>query len=234
MTRAVRNLHKMIRRWHKTIGLIIGLPILLTVVTGVLLQYPQLFGPDSETTTAITVDPMQTDHWLRGTNFGLHHSFDQGLTWQEAPLMWSPGTIQKLVFSPIDSRLIYALGSDALLFSRDSGRIWEILHLNFPEDIGWQQFMDLNLGQDGTMIILTRGGLARSQDGGLSWSTKNWASDGQESHALTFIHDLHTGFWIGTFGPWATTVTAAGTILLMCSGFLLVFLGKKNGRRSRD
>jgi len=234
MTKVVRSLRKKIFRWHKTIGLIIGLPMLLTVVTGVLLQYPQLFGPDPEITTAMAIDPLQPDHWLRGTNFGLHHSFDQGSTWQEAPLMWSPGSIQKLVFSLDNSPLVYALGQDALLVSHDSGRIWEMLQLELPAGTRWRELMDLCLVPDGTLIVLTKAGLAQSKDGGLSWSTQELTSQEPESKALAFVHDLHTGYWMEAVGPGVITITAAGTTFLLFSGFLMVFLRKKKERRRSD
>ncbi len=234
MTKAVRFFRQKLLRWHKTIGIFIGLPMLVMGVTGVLLQYPQLFGPEPETTTAVIVDPLQPSHWLRGTNFGLYHSFDEGLTWQEAPLMWSPGSIRKLVFSPSNPSLVYALGRDALLVSHDSGRIWEMLPLKLPTGNLWFEFIDFSLGPDGTMVILTRAGWAQSGDNGLSWSATETNPPENDSKALKFVHDLHTGYWINPVGPWTITFMAAGVVLMVFSGYLLMILRKKNGRRRRE
>jgi FAD:protein FMN transferase len=230
MTKPRAHIRKKLIRWHKTIGLVIGLPILFSVVTGVLLQFPQLFGPLEETTTAVAIDPRQPDHWLQGTNFGLHHSFDRGSTWQESPLMWSPGSIRKIVFSPRDSSLVYALGTNALLTSRDSGRIWEPVNLNLPAKNGWQDLVDFHLGPDGTMVLLTQAGLSKSQNNGLTWSVLDSPEKGNENQAQAIIHSLHTGHWMRTAGPWAITLIAAGVLVLVGSGFLLVILRKDQRR----
>ena len=234
MTRVERSLRKKFLRWHKTIGLAIGIPLLLSAVTGLLLQYPQLFFPKSETTFAITIDPVQPAHWLKGTDLGLYHSFDQGISWQESPLMWSPGSIRKLVFSPDNFQVVYALGSDGLLVSHDSGRVWEMVHLKLPDEFGWGEFLDLSLGQEGMLGLLTRSGMALSNDGGRSWTIQYRTPPVPGAKFLSLIHDLHTGYWIGPSGSWFVTIVAAGSLLLVCSGFILVVLRRKKGGKTRD
>lgn len=234
MTKAVRSLRKKFLRWHKTIGLVIGIPLLLSVVTGLLLQYPQIFSPKSETIFAITIDPLQSTHWLKGTDLGLYHSFDQGMSWQESPLMWSPGSIRKLVFSPDNSQVVYALGSDGLLVSHDSGRVWEMVHLILPDEFGWGELLDLSLEKEGVFGLLTRSGMALSTDGGQSWTVQYRTPPVPGAKVLDLIHDLHTGYWIGPSGSWLVTIVAAGSLLLVCSGFTLVVLRRKKGSKKRD
>ena len=234
MTKAVRSMRRKFLRWHKTIGLVVGIPLLVSVVTGLLLQYPELIFSEPETTLAITIDPLQPTHWIKGTDLGLYHSFDNGVSWQESPLMWSPGSIRKLVFSPDNSRTVYALGSEALLVSQDSGRIWDVVQMTLPEEMGWGEFVDLSLGQGGVLGILTRAGMILSEDGGQSWMVKNRAPAVPGAKVLGIIHDLHTGYWIGSLGAWSVTIIATGTLLLVCSGFVLVLLRRKRGNNSRD
>jgi len=228
MTKAMSNSRRFFKRWHKIIGLIVGLPMLVPVVTGLLLQFPQLLGPLLEVNTAITIDPLDPAHWIRGTNFGLHHSFDRGGSWMESPLMWSPGSIRKLVFASNEPNLVYALGAQALLVSHDSGRIWELLSLQLSQEAGWGEFLDISLGKNHQLLVRTEAGWAESNDKGLNWITQTAHSAEQDSR-YSLIHDLHTGYWMGVAGPWAVTVTAAGTILLIVSGFLIVLNRRKNG-----
>ena len=231
MTKNVRNIRRKILAWHKVIGLIVGLPMIFTVVTGVLLQYPQLLGPATEITTAVVIDPQQATHWMRGSNFGLHHSFDQGLTWQEAPLMWSPGSIRRLVFSPTNPSQVYALGTDALLVSEDSGRIWELLEMRTSEKQTWEQLIDLSVEDDASLLVLTDIGFLRSPDLGQTWFAQNLNSGNSQSSAVTLVHNLHTGHWLEIAGPWSITATAVGGVLLVFSGFSLVMIKRKNGRK---
>jgi photosystem II stability/assembly factor-like uncharacterized protein len=234
MTRSVRRLRMKILQGHKTLGLLVGIPLLFSAITGLLLQYPQLFESNPETTFAFTIDPLQPSHWLRGTDLGLYHSFDNGVTWQESPLMWSPGIFRKLIFSPDDSQVVYALGTDGLLVSNDSGRIWEMVKLILPEEFAWGEFLDLSLGHGGVIGILSRSGMALSKDGGLSWAVQYQTPLETGSKGFNFIHDLHTGYWVGSSGALFVTITAAGTLLLVCSGYILVFFRRTKGRLKHE
>ncbi len=234
MTKIERKTRRKILEWHKGIGLILGLPLIFTVVTGIILQYPQVLERMPENTTAIVVDPQQPAHWLRGTNYGLYHSFDQGITWQEAPLMWSPGSIRRLVFSIQSPNRVYALGANALLVSEDSGRIWELLEFETNEAIVWDYFIDISLDENGDLLVLTNTGLLSKQNQSQEWFVQNLNPDKSNSNIINLVHDLHTGHWFELAGPGAITATALGSIFLILSGFSLVTKKRKSERKRND
>jgi hypothetical protein len=228
-----RNGHRGVRRGfrkvHTWLGLGAGLLVMVTTVSGLLLQYPGLLGEPAVKVTTLAVNPDRPDHLLRGTTAGLEVSGNGGLSWHEVPMLMPPGEIRRVLFDGPESSRVFVLGKDGLVRSDDGGRIWEPLYPDPGESAGWQQWVDLVLGADGSLMIVSEAGLQISGDGGLTWEERAMPTTVPENAALKLVHDLHTGYWAGPNGPKLVTLGALSLVILVLSGFYLGLV-KRNGK----
>lgn len=95
----------------------------------------------------------------RGNKGPIMRTTDGGQTWQPlGPLM---GNIQAVAF-PVNGALGYALSSNGLLRTTDSGDNWAL----------WAQVGGTVLAcPDANTLVVANGGVARSSDGGRTWAT---------------------------------------------------------------
>jgi len=120
-----KQLKSRMRLSHRWVGVAAAAVLLVTSATGVLLQHPSWLGPPGNPPLAVTVDPLDPDRMLRGTHWGVELSVDAGATWREIPMLAPPTDVTRIIFSPDDPLAVHALGADALVVSRDGGRIWQ-------------------------------------------------------------------------------------------------------------
>ena len=135
-----RRMYLGFRQAHKVLGLVGGVLILLSAISGILLQYPHLLGPPELRVTAYSSDTGHPGRPFRGTTLGLEVSEDSGKTWREVPMLMPPGEIRRILVSPDNPDWVLVLGSDGLVSSRDGGRIWEPLDPTVGSDHSWQVF----------------------------------------------------------------------------------------------
>lgn len=134
---------------------------------------------------AVVIAPDNPQSLLLGTVGGLYRSDDAGVSWQK---IWAgenttrlpasgnaykvaPLGIFSLVYSPLDSKRIYAGGRGGILVSEDGGASWRFRPVNYPPDWPVPTFLNLAWSRDGRFLYAgTNGaGLLRSSDGGLTW-----------------------------------------------------------------
>ncbi len=114
---------------------------------------------------------------------GIYLSMDEGYTWSKT-LSSGGGHLLTMAAHPVNRDILYALVSKhpvpadqytryevtADLFqSRDSGSTWEVIH-NFKKIILSRGRRRIDVGKDGTLVLLTAQGPIRSLDGGKTWS----------------------------------------------------------------
>jgi hypothetical protein len=126
--------------------------------------------------------------------------------------------------------VVHALGGDALVVSRNGGRIWQDIPVG-TSDPGWRAtFIDLAVAPGGVLHLLTDEGLLTSRDDGKSW---DWTGPRDQSRTRDwrrFVHDLHTGHLAGAVGRRIVEIGALALLFITVSG---VILFRRNGRSQR-
>ena len=97
-------------------------------------------------------------------------SDDGGMNWREVPMLAAPTDVVSIVFAPDDPLVVLALGRDALVASRDGGRVWRALDLGAATFESGLTLLDVAAGTVGRFMVLTDRGLLNTEDGGMTWS----------------------------------------------------------------
>jgi thiamine biosynthesis lipoprotein len=220
------------RRGHLVMGLGASLLLIVTVVTGLLLLFPDVLGREPVRVTALLALPSAPDGGqqtlLRGTTEGLERSTDGGTTWREVPMLLPPGPVRSLALHPERPEVVAVLGRDGAALSRDGGRIWEPLDPGELPGSLWLDRVDLAFGPGGNLDLATAGGFWRSGDLGATWAVHLWTATPAGNGLRRTVHDLHTGYYWGRGGAWVVAGGGAALLLLTLSG---LYLGL---RRSRE
>ena len=218
-------------KWHKWLGLVLFLPLLVVMITGGILLFPSLFAEPEDKAYTLALNPDNPEHWIRGTHSGLQHSFDAGQSWQEASLMYFPGPLRQIQYSSQEPGKVFALGQDALLVSGDHGRIWELVDLPAPPSFTLSPFLDLSIDAQGSPVLLREdGAILQHSSAGWTWSEPSVVRPSTEN----FIHRLHTGAWLGSNSPWLMLATSSTTLVLLITGLVLVLVKKQRRNRHHD
>jgi hypothetical protein len=207
------------------LGVAAALFLVLSAVTGFLLQHPAWLGGSSAGPAALAADPREEGRLLRGTRWGVEESLDHGSTWRELPMLAPPGEVFRIHFDPADPARVFALGPRTGVTSPDGGRIWEDLRLPAEFLPPGAELLDVAVDTGGRWLVLTTKGVVRSSDRGASWSGKA-GSAGPGLHGL--VHGLHTGQILGPAGRRIAELVALALVFLTVSG---VFLAFRRGRR---
>lgn len=226
-----RRVRRLATRTHGGLGLVVSALLILTCGTGILLEFPQLLGPPPTEPRAFAVDPVAGGKWWRGSTHGLEYSTNTGESWSEAVMLRPPGSIIRITYAPDKPQTLYVLGSERLVFSRDRGRVWEPLEPPRPSGENWYSHLDLAVGRQGEVLLLTAAGLLYSKDAGQSWVSLPQSDDVSRLSLYALVHDLHTGRRLGTLGGWVISAVAVAAVLLVCTGIVLVF--SRSGRKER-
>jgi len=219
-----------LRLSHRWVGAVAAAVLLVTCVTGFLLQHPSWLGPPVNPTFTVTADPLVPDRLLRGTHWGVELSQDGGRTWREIPMLAAPTDVVRIIFTSGDPLVVHALGSDALVVSRDGGRVWQDIPVG-TSDPGWRTtFLDLAVAPGGGLHLLTDAGLLTSRDEGLSWDWTGPHDAPRTRDWRRFVHDLHTGHLAGAVGRRVVEIGALALLFITVTG---VILFRRNGRSLR-
>lgn len=139
--------------------------------------------------------------WSAVRNEGLFRSDDDGRTWTLADFAGQDVT----AIAELNSGLVLmATARQAEYRSEDGGDTWalvEVLRMSADQGLDGAQFFDFIQGPDGSVYMLCWAGLARSEDGGLTYSFYNTERP-QNTHsvALTRDEDGSMAAWVGTYG----------------------------------
>ncbi|MEN8006619.1 MAG: PepSY domain-containing protein [Candidatus Krumholzibacteriota bacterium] len=216
-----------LRSSHRWVGALAAVLLFLAGASGFLLQHPSWLGPAANPTFAVAADPVVPGRLLRGTHWGVEESTDQGLTWREIDMLAPPTDVVRVIFAPDDPRLVHALGRDALVRSRDGGRIWQEVPINATGLQPDTRFLDLGIAPGGVLYLLTDDGLLGSSDGGLSWDRRGTATGKASRDWRGLIHDLHTGHILGATGRRIAETGALALLFITVTGLVLL---RRNGK----
>jgi hypothetical protein len=222
-----KQLKSGLRLSHRWVGVGAALLVLVTGVTGFLLQHPGWLGEQANPPSALAADPVVEGRLLRGTYWGVESSEDGGFTWREIPMLAPPTDVIRIVFAPDDPRIVLALGGDVLVGSRDGGRVWRDMPLGPAAMEPGLVLLDVAAAAEGNFTVLTDRGMVASADGGETWA---WVGSGPQAPVRdlrSFIHDLHTGHLLGAAGRRLVEAGALALIFITVTG---VVLFRRKGR----
>ena len=120
--------------------------------------------PAATTVRALALDPAKTGTIYSGTGTGVYKSSDMGATWSPASAGMPAGSISALVLDPANSQTLYALNNSSLYKSVDGAGLWT------PAGVSGGALAVGN-GGAAALYLGTTGGVQKSSDGGLTWST---------------------------------------------------------------
>jgi len=220
-----------LRLSHRWVGTLAAVVLLVAGVTGFLLQHPAWLGPPANLPLTVAADPLIRDRLLRGTHWGVEQSQDGGHSWREIPMLAPPTDVVRIVFTPGDPLVVHALGTDALVVSRDGGRIWQAIPVGTAEPGRQAIFLDLAVAPGGELHLLTDAGLLASRDGGKSWDWTGPHDVPRTRDWRRFVHDLHTGQLAGAVGRRVVEIGALALLFITVTG---VVLFRRNGRSMRQ
>lgn len=216
------------RQAHRWVGLAASLLLVVLAVSGVLLTHPAWLGAPAERTLSLAAHPGDAAVILRGTTSGLWRSVDGGASWQEAAMLLPLADVVAIAFAPDDTATVYAAGRDqGLVRSRDGGWIWEPAGLaGLPSRLRYEE---LAAGPHGRVHLWTDRGAFVSADGGETWTAAAPAAVAAGDRRA-WLHDLHTGRLFGRAHLLANDLAAIALVLLVATGWVLWWLGRRRGR----
>lgn len=226
-----KQLKSGLRMSHRWVGLVAALLLLVTAITGFLLQHPGWLGPPANPVLTMAADPATPGRLLRGNHWGVEQSNDGGKTWAEVPMLAPPTDVVRILFSHDDPRTVHALGRDALVVSTDGGRVWSEIYLEDADLEPGTDYLDLTVGSSGELSLLTDDGLLTSSDGGASWDRIYVSTESQQTSIYSFMHDLHTGHLLGAAGRRVVEFGALALVFITITGVVLFRRGGKLSRR---
>jgi len=219
-----------LKNWHRWLGLVSAVFLMVVSVTGFLLQHPEWLGSSETPPAALAADPDDSDRWLRGTRWGVEESTDDGATWRELPMLAPPENVHRIHFDPADDGRVFALGSGGLITSADGGRVWEEIRFSSEALPMGVALVDV-AAAGGTWRVLVEDGVLVSRDEGTTWSREGAPVGTDKRNWRELVHHLHTGHVFGTMGRRVAEFSALAVIFLTLSG--LVMMTRRNGRRPR-
>lgn len=222
-----KQLKSGLRLSHRWVGAVAAVLLLVAGITGFLLQHPEWLGPPANPKLALAADPSAPERLLRGTHWGVEQSVDGGRTWAELPMLAPPTDVVSIAFAPDDPRVVWALGRDALVVSRDGGRVWWEVSVDAATAQESLSYRDLAVGPGTALAVLTDGGLLTSGDEGRSWQWIGREDSSPSGNWLKFVHDLHTGHLFGGAGRRVVEFGALAMVFLTLTGIVLI---RRNGK----
>lgn len=154
-------------------------------------------GPEGGDVEDITVDPNDPQVWYAASRGGFYKSGDGGVTWHEmpVPLQGTPDLYSAdIVVHPLNSNRLYASSRDRIYRSDDGGATWSGYY-NYSGN-AWVNAYALAVDPSDLDGVYVGGyfysygdyhlAVARSEDGGATWSTRSLF----HSNSWGQIHDL--------------------------------------------
>lgn len=200
------------RVFHRWLGIVLALPLLILAVTGALLTRPDVF-PVREKITAYVVSPKDVRFHVKADGMGLWRSFDGGKTFEP----WEfPGGVSEpaaaLAFTPEGTRLFVAF-AEAGVFEAQELLYWEAVPLPFSPVVDRSLLEDVRAASADHLVLRTCNAVWEGKR-----EKKEWHWTLREKFAredlYRVLHAWHTG-WV--FGPLGMRVVEG-------FGWLLVFL----------
>ncbi|HMS33796.1 MAG TPA: YCF48-related protein [Ignavibacteria bacterium] len=121
---------------------------------------------------SIDMADANTGYFIAGTALHIFKTTNGGTNWKKLPSSPGSGTSYNKIRA-VSSSLVYVSGGNSLLYkSTDGGTTWNSISIPTPVPTSILFAMDWMDEQNG-LIGATSGFLAKTSDGGLSWSTFN-------------------------------------------------------------
>lgn len=212
------------KRIHNWFGLSSAIFLVVLLVTGILLNHPDVMKDDS--LEAVAVDPNQKDRMLVGKKDGLYVSEDSGKTWQEVPMLFPPQEVVDVQFSPIHAQQVYVLERWGRIYaSLDGGKVWKNIRIPLDPQVEGIELKKISIGAQNQMVLLTSHGYLTSADGGETWDES--FLDKKQQPVRRLIKTLHNGYFFGPRFVWLYDFSAIALLILIITGIYLWYIGRK-------
>jgi hypothetical protein len=202
----------MSRRWrvgHRWLGVLAALVVLVSAVTGWLMQHESwLQGREFK---SVALDPHSSRHLLAAGPQGLWRSEDAGVTWK--PVTMPVPTEHVSALTAGGAGFAVALRDFGVWTSTD-GYIWDRV-LDAPEN---ERIKALSF-QEGKLVYLTEAALIVA---GQRFE--------QPRSIRRLVHDWHTGWALGRTGTILVEAGAIATMVLTASGLVLAWRTRRRKR----
>lgn len=235
--------------WHRRIGIVATLFVIISVVTGILLNHVSDLALDKVTVTS----PWLLDHYGLAANaapVGIDLG-DRGVSWVEGTVYVADGTgepLETLIGAAAGRGFVVVAGSDQILLLTPGGELVEAIdsHL-LPGPI-----LALGLTVGGNVAVRTnRGtfvsdtafvGWTEARDTPIAWSTVQELPEAERETVLErfrgkglpldrVLLDIHSGHILGFWGALIMDVAAVLFLVLAITG-MIVTLRRNGGPRS--
>lgn len=227
---------KTMMAWHRVLGLVMGVLILIAAGTALALNHQDLLksrapagpqGPYGKYQLSIAADPTDAKRLLMGTNDGLFRSEDGGRSWDEVVLPVPAEQVNTIAYDPRRTGVVYACFREIGVFkSTDGGEIWEELTLPFYAPEG-TEIAGLGLKADGALVLSTTAGIyTQKAPDGEAWdhvARPKTADRKADNRLVQLAYDLHDGNFWGEWGVWITDAVSLALIVLVFTGYGLYF-----------
>lgn len=235
--RKTRPLRFLLQRWHRRLGALSAILMILAAVTGLALNHTDdLHLGSSYPHNAVLLWPYQAvlePSYVIETGSGTLSATEGGLILEGE---WLADCEALLAFTAMETGKLVSCGEQWHLFDTD----WQLLETLDPELIGLRG--DETLGTAGGQLLVNMGGQWQQLDSATFELLGPVPGDDvvvmamteiKENHTISWqrlMQDLHSGRWFGYWGVWMMDVAAVILLLLALSG-LWMWWGR--GRRSR-
>ncbi len=128
--------------------------------------------------------------WVGLSDGSLFRSDDYGMSWR--PMNTFPNRVRKIIVDPFDSRSVFVGVSQSGLYKTENkGETWFKLNDGMKDFRGHETYFDFTVsgGSENLVLYVSRFGLVRSLDGGVTWNKVDILSNSSEEQIFSIAID---------------------------------------------
>lgn len=217
---------------HRWLGLLSGLLVLVPAVTAIAMNHRGAFspsdappsGPFDQYVICLAVHPRDANRLYLGTSDGLWRSDDGGRSFAEMNLPVRARQLNSIAFDRQD-RMYVSLHQGGVLMSEDDGRTFKS-----AATVAERQISAMTVAPDGSLLVATPEGIRRLDGPSSTLFPRPPSRKATRSAWLRLAYDLHDGQFWGEWGVCITDAAAGATVVLVLSGFLMFWRGRRSVR----
>ncbi|MGV3525139.1 MAG: PepSY domain-containing protein [Candidatus Sericytochromatia bacterium] len=220
---------RLLRRWHKWVGMVSCVFMLLVSGTALALNHRSLWLKPAGSATGFALqdalswaaDPFVNGHLLASDNHHLWRSRNGGQNWEEVQLYVPAEQVSGIAFDPaMRDRVWVALRNAGVFVSEDGGEIWEELETLPFSPVAGEAIVSLVAGPQELQVRSSQG-LYTYAAVSQTWRQQRLKGASHRLSAQDLIWQLHTGQVFGSWGVYLYDLVAFSLILLSLSGLAL-------------
>lgn len=220
---------RLLRRWHKWVGIVSCVFMLLVSGTALALNHRGVWLKPAGIATNFVLqdaiswaaDPFVTGHLLASDSHHLWRSRNGGQSWEEVQLYVPAEQVSGIAFDPaVRDRLWVALRNAGVFVSEDGGEIWEELATLPFSPVAGEAIISLVAGPQELQVRSSQG-LYTYAAAAQTWRQQRLSGASSRLSTQDLIWQLHTGQFFGSWGVYLYDLVALSLIALSLSGLAL-------------